>query len=460
MTVSSVSLRSAFFVPMLWLAAGGNSTQALATEVRVRTLSAPAGIEDEAKVFLYPSLVTKYSLAVAEFGTFADQEAYAMAIAKLSSMSIGAAISRDASLFSYFNPATNWNDENDFMAYNFGKYSLNRRYSAAMVAQPRRPVDLFMGWALEGDKSLGLRLTLAGDTREIKNEAQKAEANAEQLDFRMGFSLPAADGRADLSVGVGILGKQEVETDPEVGDTVAERYERGLALSASGRWLSGSTEKARPFLKAGLKFANPKTKAQGSETKTKKGNELFVDAQGGYQYAPVENVLLNGHMGGFYIKSEGSFALGAANPPAPPAGGGAAPAPTAVDADSVQNGNYKVTAVDGESKAKVTGYGLALGGGAEGLVSENWGLMVGLNYLLWGRLKTNDGNGPGKTEFNTNLPQTPDSALWSLGMYYKRQSLRVDGSMTLKRFVHNGPHFVTGNATTPFVAQFAASYNF
>jgi hypothetical protein len=451
-----------FLSAALVFAAASKVQLAQGSEVRVRALSAPAGIDDEAKVFLYPSLVTKYSLALAEFGTAADQEAYAMAIAKVSTFSLGAAISRDASLYSYFNPSSNWSDDNDFLSYNFANFSLNRRFASSMAAQPRRPVDLMFGMGLEGDKSFGLRLTLAGDTREVKGDSGKSTGNSEQVDVRAGLSMPASTGRMDLSLGLGVMGKQEVKVSPANGDANIERYERGLSVNASGRWVSTSAEKAKPFVKAGLTWANPKTKAKGTNTKTKTGSELFLDAQAGYQYIPTEAVLLTGHGGAFYMKSEGNYALSSAlaAPAQPPVAGQPEPQAAALDLSGAQSGSYRVSAVDSDEKAKVTGYGLAIGGGAEGLVTESVGLLVGMNYLVWGRVETKDGNSKDKSQYTTNLPETPDSGLWSLGMFYKRQSFRADGIMTLKRFVHNGPYFVTGTATAPIVAQFAASYVF
>ena len=67
------------------------TTSARASEVRVMTLAQPAGIDDEAMVFTYPSHVNRFSLAIAEFGTATNQEAYVAAMTQTSAGSFGAA---------------------------------------------------------------------------------------------------------------------------------------------------------------------------------------------------------------------------------------------------------------------------------------------------------------------------------------------------------------------------------
>lgn len=423
------------------------SGSALASEVRVRSLAQPAGIDDEAMVFTYPSLVNRYSLAIAEFGTAGDQEAYVAAMTQTSAGSFGAAFSRDASAFNSLNLATNSTNDNDFIASNFARYSFARKYASNFGIVARRPVDIFYGRPFGTDRGFGVRLTLAGDTNEVSTTGGKASQNAEQADLAFGYHMPVSTGRIDLGLSLGLLGKLENTTSPNVGTKTESTYERGVSARVSGRWVETQATTLKPYLKASLEYATPKLKATANGTTTsKKAKDLGFDAQGGVLVSPNERTQLNAGAGVFYLQSEGPFAL-------------AAPANTAIE-DAVRAGAETVTPVLTGPRATRKAYGLALNAGAEALVTESVGVLTGVNYNVWGRIITKNKAAAGEPKYTTNLTETSDSDLWSIGLFYKRDALRIDAATALKRFIHNGPHFITGTATPNIVAWFAGSYRF
>lgn len=433
--------------PCALLVGFATSATAWASEVRVMTLAQPAGIDDEAMVFTYPSLVNRYSLALAEFGTAANQEAYVAAMTQTSAGSFGAAFSRDQSAFNSLNLTTNSTNDNDFIASNFARYSFARKYASNFGIVARRPIDLFYGRPLETDKGFGVRLTLAGDTNEVSTTAATTKKNAEQLDFAFGFHMPASTGRIDLGLALGILGKLENSTAPKTGDKTETTYDRGITARFSGRWVETQATTLKPYLKASLEYATPKLKVSAAgTTETKKSKDVGFDAQGGVLVAPNERTQLNAGAGAFFLQSEGPFAL-------------AAPAGTAIE-EALRAGTETVTPVLTGPRATRKAYGLALNAGAEALVTESIGVLTGVNYMLWGRVVTKNKAGAGEPQYTTNLTETSDADLWSLGVFYKREALRFDAATALKRFIHNGPHFITGTSTPNIVAWFAASYRF
>jgi hypothetical protein len=423
------------------------TTSAWASEVRVMTLAQPAGIDDEAMVFTYPSHVNRFSLAVAEFGTATNQEAYVAAMTQTSAGSFGAAFSRDQSAFNALNLTTNSTNDNDFVASHFARYSFARKFASNFGIVAQRPIDIFYGRPLEGDQGFGLRVTLAGDTNEVATTAAKTKKNAEQLDFAFGYHMPASTGRVDLGLSIGLLGKLENSTSPTAGAKTEASYERGISARFSGRWVETQATILKPYVKASLEFATPKLKSTAAGTsETKKAKDVGFDAQGGVLLTPNERTQLNAGAGLFYLQSEGPFAL-------------AAPAGTAIE-EALRAGTETVTPVFTGPRATRKAYGMALNAGAEALVTDSIGVLTGVNYMLWGRVVTKNKAAAGEPKYTTNLTETSDADLWSLGLFYKREALRLDAATALKRFLHNGPHFITGASTPNIVAWFAASYRF
>ena len=60
-------------------------------------------------------------------------------------------------------------------------------------------------------------------------------------------------------------------------------------------------------------------------------------------------------------------------------------------------------------------------------------------------------------------PQSPDASLWSFGVGYLHDALRVDAGVNAKSFMQNGPFFVTGvstgTAAAPVLFVVSASYD-
>lgn len=434
------------------------ATPALATEVRSFSLGNPAGLDDEVQVFTYPSLVNRYSLVLGELGTrgagfkqVGTRKAYIAAMTQTSAGSFGVALSREQSLFTFFDTELLSANDPDFVAVTLARYSLGNKYAGTQTDfDPARPIDLFYGLPLGEDQGWGVRLTLAGDTDETKTEAVSTKKNAEQLDLHLGYHMPVGTGRLDLGLKVGVLGKAEIETQATNGPKAEDLYDRGLPLRLSARVVEIRDAAFKPFYKASLGYATPALKPVGPnnpQAKKRKGKEFDIDVQGGVIASPTERVQLNAGVSGFMFQSEGPYTL----------------AKAAADPDlqtSLRNGTELVdfTAADGKTKRK--GYGLVATFGAEALATESFGLLTGVKYSLWGRLVTEDGISAGKPKYTTNLAETTDGDLWAFGLFFKRDAFRVDASAAIKNFLHEGPNFITGGRTDPLLAQIAGSYRF
>src|SRR5690606_2687472 len=93
--------------------------------------------------------------------------------------------------------------------------------------------------------------------------------------------------------------------------------------------------------------------------------------------------------------------------------------------------------------------------GVEAPVYGSLGILGGMSYAVFGSLKETNDIADTKTE--ESIPQTADSVLWSLGLFVEEGALRADASYS-KSFLHDGPHFVSGNTTTPLLAQISMTY--
>ena len=429
------------------------NSAAFATEARNNVLSNPAGLDDEVQVFTYPSLVNRYSLASAEWGNVGNNESYVVAFAQTSAGSFGVALSRDQSVFNYFDPNTLTANDPDLVAKAIGHYSLNSKFAARETGiAPKRPIDLFFGLPLGEDKGFGVRLTLAGDTNETSTDtAGKTTKDAQQADLTLGFHTPVATGRLDLALRAGILGKLENKVQPPNGAAKSSAtYDRNLALRVSARFVEIKNATLKPYYKGSLDWQAPDVKSEAAgKSESKKGRDLFFDAQAGALFAPKEGVQLNAGGGAFYFASEGPYALSA---PATPGG-------LTVD-QAIQRGLEKTTATTADGKTKRSGYGVLANLGAEALVTESFGAMTGVRYTLWGRLTTKDDFTAGKPKYTTNLAETTDNELWGFGLFYKREALRIDAAAEVRNFLHNGPHFITGATTAALLGQISGSYRF
>ena len=430
------------------------SSPAFATEARNNVLANPAGLDDEVHVFSFPSLVNRYSLALAELGNVGNGESYVAAFTQTSAGSFGVALRRDQSVFNYFDANTLNANDPDLVAKTIGHYRLNTKFAARETGgvSPRRPIDLFYGLPLGEDKGFGVRLTLAGDTNEVNLETTgKTKKDAQQADLTFGYHMPVSTGRLDLALRVGLVGKIEVANEPPNGaPKTAAVYNRNLAVRASGRYVEIKNANLKPYVKGSLDYQAPDVQnTAANKTETKKGKDLVFDVQAGGLFAPKENVQLNGGGALFYFDSEGPYSLSAPT----------APAGLSVD-QAIQRGVEKTTATTVDGKTKRSGYGVLANLGAEALVSESFGVMTGLHYTLWGRLTTKDDFTAGKPKYTTNLAETSDNELFGFGVFYKREALRIDAAAEVRNFLHNGPNFITGATTAPILGQISGSYRF
>lgn len=414
--------------------------QAFSSDVRTTSVGSPAGIDDEVMMFTYPSLVSRYSLALAELGTpgTGSTEAYIAASTTLGFGSVGFAISRDESLMG----SAKSNDV-DFLKRGISGYSLNSKLlnGTQVGTGPQRPVDVFFGKA-SGDKGWGVRATFAGDLSETNNDDGKTTNTAEQLDVHGGYHMPVSTGRLDIGVKVGGMGSVKLENEAAKSGV---EYIRGISFGASVRFVEVLNTLTRPYYKASFDWSTPEFKETvADDTEGKKGSEIWFDTQAGIIHSPTMSTNLNVGVGAFYMASEGNFTLDAAT-----------------TAAQIRAGSESYTATPRiKDKTKRTGYGLVANAGVEALITERAGFLAGVQYPLWGRLVTKDQVSAKKPTYTSNLPDLADSKLISGGFFYKLDAFRFDASLNWKDFMHAGPNFITGGVTANLVGKAAASYRF
>lgn len=112
---------------------------------------------------------------------------------------------------------------------------------------------------------------------------------------------------------------------------------------------------------------------------------------------------------------------------------------------------------DEKADIKATVIAGALSGEAE--VGGGFGAMMGMLYVLFGDITENDNTTGRRVRSERTVTETSDSSLWSLGMFWRADTLRVDASYG-KEFLHNGPYLISGNSTSPLFGRISARYAF
>ena len=424
------------------------SGAALASEVRVGTLGRSAGIDDEAFVFAFPSAVNRYSLVLAEIGTSANNEGYAAVMTSASGHSFGVALSREKSLFNHRNTAGRTTDVPDDLTSFVSKYSMTTKYLSNTIGYgPKRPIDLFYGMNIAENTGFGVRLTMAGNINEAKYE-DTVQRSASQTDVHFGFHMPLASGLFETALKLGVVGTVESTMQNATGGKTSVNFNRGIETRFLARYMAQGEAKTLPFVKVGFDLSSPTIKqVNNGQSQSKKAQELSFDLQGGVNAKPTELVLITGGLGYFYFKSEGPYSLKAAS--------------ASVLEAALQDATEDVLLNLGGPVSTRTGQGFVTQLGTEAKLGDRWGLLMGLDYVLWGRLNTKDNYSPSKPSYVSNLTETPDANLWSFGTFYEiPKEFRLDASVSLKNFVHNGIFMVSGIPTANLIPQFAATYKF
>lgn len=418
---------------------------ALASEVRVTGMGRSAGVDDDAYTFTYPSLAANYSLITAQVGDPNFGEAHLVTYFTLGDHHLGLAFNRKQSLFTHLNATSRSSDGVDFLSSYLLRYSFERKLYQGLDASPERPVDLFYALPM-GTSALGIRLTLASLLESTDGPFHDSKTG-KQFDATLGYNMSVGDSRLDVGLKFGILGTVDVKQDTAAGSSKDVSISRGVDPSLSLRFSDTSKNSVRTFYTFNLDFHRPHiTRSNGTADDSALGKEYSGALSGGVNFNPTDKVLLSGGLGSYFKLSEGPYVLAAAD------------ANTTL-AKSLRGGTEKVTLEFGK-KTNQRAYGIVANGGGEAMVADHWGMLVGVEYVLWGLVDTSYPFESGEPRYKSNPLATTDDDLWQFGLVYKTDVFRVDGILGIENLLHSGPYFVTGTASAKFIGQCSATYQF
>ena len=370
-----------------------------------------------------------------ELGTAANVEAYGGILKKVGGVSLGVILSREDFLLSSTG-TSNISLVDDWI----GRAASNED-PKAIIPVPERPVEFLVATKLGGG-SLGLKLGMATfrDQRETTTgPTDKDEAKAEQVDLGVGYSMGNADSGTDIGAQFGLLGSLTRKRETAAAET-NHSYKRGLETIISVRNLA-KMGAGRRFVALSTLLRSPEVVADnGTTDEKKKFKEQGINLQGGYVILPAANVSISTGLGLLYFKSVGPVI-------SPNTGVGSAG--TTAATPSI------IAAADKDVK-KTTNI-LYSDLAVEAPVVESVGILGGMRYMLYGSTKTEDNISAGEPKTEDSVDETPDVALWSLGLYYAQGPFRVDTTYT-KAFLHSGPYVLTGDPTENVFGRISLTY--
>jgi|GEM_PF-3361133 len=402
---------------------------ASATETRMSTLQGIPGAQDEVEVYTYPSAASRYELALVELGTSGDKEVYGGALAKINGIHAGAFVSRNDWLFSESLIGTT--------ASLFDRFESAATSSDAATPQllkgPERPFEL-IGAMPMANGVFGVRLAYAAVNSSQKKEDLGVSSSAKQSGDHIQLGVGYTMGTIDLGFTIDPSFKQS-RKDTAGGATTSTEAKGKLSVGLNGRWLQSADSSG--LYGAGAihtRTIDAKSSSAGA-SESSKFEDRVITVEGGYA-ALTRNKTANLFTGAVLtnVLSKGPTVTGI----------GEKMVPSYLTSD--KRAEVKTTVVAG-----------ALSGEAD--VAGGVGAMMGLHYILFGSIAEDDDTTGKKIKTEKTFAETSDSALWSLGVYYKVDALRVDASYG-KEFLHNGPFLVSGAATKPLLARISARYAF
>lgn len=403
----------------------GLSSLAFASETRVGTLQSIGGIQDETDVFRYSALVNNYSAALIELGTSANSNVWGAAMTKVdATKSLGIAINRHSWISSFGESSVLVQDL--FMAAATGG-------TDSRFAKGQRSVDLLGGLALGSNSSLGLRLSLANDrAKQTDNKANtSAEKSMSAQQIAIGYSSRGASA-LDLNLAL-MAGERYKASEKVAAGTTSIDLKGGTNVRLEGRWLQSASQSGAYVDGAILSRSAKATESAPAVSKSKSFSDQAIRIGGGYAYQESEK--------------GGKFFVGAdfvkASSKGPKASG---------------TGDKFTTSISTSDKdLKIDAQSLSASLSGEGKFYDNFGIMFGGSYPLFGTVTEKDEIADTKTEQDLSVGATDE--IWSFGVYWAAHSARVDASFS-KKLLHNGPNFIAGNTTSPMLGQISATYSF
>ncbi len=412
-----------------------SSAPVLASETRMLTLRNTPGLIDETDVFTYPAMITNYSIALIELGTAQDTEVYGGALKAFGDLSVGAVLSRDQTVMTDVG-GSSYSLVDDWLAR-----AASNNDAKAILPAPERPIDLFYGMMLGSGSSFGVHLATANyrdNEKKTDGPTDKKMTKADQLDVGLGFSMQSGESRTDLGFEAGVMGTLK-ESHETATVTTSNSYKRGPELTLAAR-NTGKVGQGRRYLSAKGVSRAPEVKADnGTKAESGKFSEKGANAEAGYVVLPSKGTSISMGLGLSYFVSKGPIIA---------ANSGVGSSGTTTAAPSV---------LTNDSKVKKTTNLLYTSLAVEAPVSEMFGLLGGLEYNLYGSIKTKDDFNTGKPQTETSVDQTPDVSLWALGFFFQQQALRVDASYS-KHFLHSTPFLVAGDPTKSVLGRISVTY--
>jgi hypothetical protein len=407
------------------------STVAAASSTRVSTLQNVAGLQDGSDIFIYPSLATKYSLALIELGTSTGNGAYAGAVAPISEqVSLGAAINRHTWQSGYNNSDTSLFMMNRFM------YAMTSESSTGkddnFLVKGDRSIDLLAGYNLNSDSSIGLRISNAKEREKstTTTTSTSSERSANAMQVALGYSR-FNSSRLDASFSFDVTDRYKYSKTTASTKTAIDLNSMTTRLDVRAYQ---NADGAGYFTNAVVvnRSAKAKMTSSGSEKDGKFTDQVY-NLGGGYVYKKPENA---------------TMLLAAANGYMTTSKGGSSSDTGASATSSISTSTEQV---------KVTAQWIEASLSGESKFYDNFGAMFGTNYTVFGSYKEDNKITATKDEAEITSPS--DANLYSLGLFWGTEKARVDATVT-KVFLHNGPHFVAGNQTSPLFGRIAATFNF
>lgn len=409
---------------------------AFASETRMITLRHSPGLLDDTDVYEFPAVVTENSVALVELGTAGNSDVYGGAMKKFSGSGAGVVLSRDDTVMTHVS-ASQFSLVDDWLARSVSNTDKN-----ALLPAPERPLDLFYGMRLGGGTAIGFRVATAS----YRDKAQKNDGpkdshkkSADQLDLGFGMAIGSGpDVRTDLGLSLGVIGTLKSSTDTATVDT-SNSFKRGPEIGLSFRNL-GRVGSNRRYVAARVLSRAPEVKADnGTKSESGKFSEKGANVEGGLVFLPQKQTSISLGLGFLTFQSKGPII--AAN-----SGVGSAGATAAVP--SILTSDDKV-----RKTTNLLYSTLAL----ETPVTDSFGILGGLEYNLYGTVKTKDDFDTGHPETEVSVEETPDVSLWSLGFFFQQEQLRVDASYT-KKFLHSTPYLISGDPTENVLGRISLTY--
>ena len=430
---NSVRKNSTAIVILAVLSLFGVVDKGLASEARTRAMGQPAGIQDETRVFRFPSTMSQFSLAMIELGTADGKEAYGGFIKSWDTQSFGLIMSRTDFLMTDPGLATlslvdNWLAKG---ASNTDKQSI--------LPSLDRAFELLYSFDTTDKYSLGFYVGYADFHHEQKTTTGTRSLIAEvgeQLDLGLGLTL-GRENSTDISLKYGLLGKleQAVEAD---SNRVKHTFARNnpTTLSIRHRRLQGEKDIIYTEWHVTSREATA-TEERSNQTYRGTFEERLLQVEGGYISKTRPGALIVGALGGIWINSSGPLIADG----------------TGVASDQPAQPSLQSTANRLKRIANWV-YGSI---GFESAINDRWGLLGGVNYVFWGASRTEDNLSSGEPESTASLRATSDSNLWSMGLSFEEEVWRMDATFA-KALLYNGPHFISGSATPNPLTRISLTY--